>query len=200
MTHPAVVVFTGRPLADILNPELRGSGDWRLDLARAQAAEYLVCTRNRHSRDFPPAPEPHRAAFLIGRKEAVVPSPHSPGRWLIRISAYIHHIIPDVWGKSGKMHLRYPVWYTTLEELGIQLDALPPFKPMPRAGEPSGFAEAAFGRPMPLGTPPMQSTTPAMSGTEIATRFEAILRQLDRIPDLPQPADPLEWDELGLPR
>lgn len=31
-------------------------------------------------------------------------------------------------------------------------------------------------------------------------RMDAILRQLDRIPDLPNPVDPLEWDEFGLPK
>jgi len=200
MAHPAIVVFTGRPLADILDPAVRGSGDWRLDLGRAQAAEYLVCTRNRHSPDFPPAPEPHRAAFLIGRKEAVVPSPGHTGRWLIRISTYIDPIIPDVWGKSGTIHLRYPVWYTTLEELGIDLTTLPPFKPMPRPAEPSQFSESSFGFPVPPRMPAMQSTAPPMSDAESAARFDAILAQLDRIPDLPEQADPLQWDALGLPQ
>ncbi len=31
-------------------------------------------------------------------------------------------------------------------------------------------------------------------------RFNAILAQLDRIPDRPDAPDPLEWDEHGLPR
>jgi hypothetical protein len=30
--------------------------------------------------------------------------------------------------------------------------------------------------------------------------MDAILAQLDRVPDLPNPFDPLEWDEHGLPR
>lgn len=200
MAHPAIVVFTGRPLADLLDPAVRGSGDWRLDLARAQSAEFLVCTRNRHSPDFPATPEPHRAAFLIGRKEAIVPSPHHAGRWLIQIGAYIDQIIPDVWGKSGSVHLRYPVWYTTLEDLGINLAALPPFKPMPRPAEAREFSEASAGFPMPTRTLAMHSVVPPMPDTDVAARFDAILGQLDRIPDLPVPADPLEWDELGLPR
>ena len=32
------------------------------------------------------------------------------------------------------------------------------------------------------------------------TRATALLAQLDRIPDRPDATDPLEWDELGLPR
>lgn len=200
MAHPAIVIFTDRPLAGILDPAVRGSGDWRLDLGRAQAADFLVCTRNRNGREFPPADEPHRAAFLIGRKEAVVPSPQHKGRWLIRISAYIDTIIPDVWGKSGSVHLRYPVWYTTLEELGIDLAALPPFKPVPRPAEPSQLSEATIGFPMPFRTPVMPAAAPPLSGADNAARFDAILAQLDRIPDLPGPADPLQWDEHGLPR
>ena len=31
-------------------------------------------------------------------------------------------------------------------------------------------------------------------------RMEALLAQLDLIPDRPQPFDPLDWDEQGLPR
>ena len=31
-------------------------------------------------------------------------------------------------------------------------------------------------------------------------RFDAILAQIDRIPELPDRSDPLEWDEHGLPR
>ena len=31
-------------------------------------------------------------------------------------------------------------------------------------------------------------------------RFNAILAQLDRVPDRPDAPDPLEWDEHGLPR
>ena len=31
-------------------------------------------------------------------------------------------------------------------------------------------------------------------------QFDAILAQIDRVPDLPNAFDPLEWDEHGLPR
>ena len=31
-------------------------------------------------------------------------------------------------------------------------------------------------------------------------RMDALLRQLDRIPDLPHPVDPLTWDSFGLPK
>jgi len=31
-------------------------------------------------------------------------------------------------------------------------------------------------------------------------RLDALLAQMDQIPDLPNAYDPLDWDELGLPR
>jgi antitoxin VapB len=31
-------------------------------------------------------------------------------------------------------------------------------------------------------------------------QFDAILAQIDQVPDLPDAFDPLEWDEHGLPR
>ena len=35
---------------------------------------------------------------------------------------------------------------------------------------------------------------------EPAERFSALLAQLDRIADRPDAFEPLEWDELGLPK
>lgn len=201
MRHAAVVVFTGRPVEQILDPAVRGSGDWRLDLARAEEAEYLVCTRNRHSSDFAPTPEPHRAAFLIGRKQDVVRSPDRPDRWLIRIGEYTDCLIPNIWGKSGQLHLRYPVWYTTLEDLGIDLATLPPLRPVPRPVATPELAEAA----MPLLVPPrpwtpLHTRAATIPDQDTRARLDAILAQFDRIPDLPAPVDPLDWDEYGLPR
>ena len=37
-------------------------------------------------------------------------------------------------------------------------------------------------------------------GRDAWDRMDAILAQLDRIPDLPAPFDPLEWGEHGLPK
>ena len=31
-------------------------------------------------------------------------------------------------------------------------------------------------------------------------RFDAILEQIDRVPEAVEPFDPLEWDEQGLPK
>ena len=35
---------------------------------------------------------------------------------------------------------------------------------------------------------------------DVWARFDALLAQMDQIPDLPSAFDPLEWDERGLPR
>jgi hypothetical protein len=204
MPHSAVVTFTARPLGEIVAD--RGSRDWRLDPERARQAEYLICTQNRHSQGFRTPTAPHGAAFLIGRIAGVVRSPERPERWLITISEYIalDPPVPNIWGKSG--NLRYPVWYTSLEALGIDLSELPPFIPLPpapaRAGAIGGMAEMPI-RPV---IAPANWTQPDARGAILTDdpdawrRLDAILAQLDRVPDLPAPMDPLEWDEHGLPR
>jgi len=35
---------------------------------------------------------------------------------------------------------------------------------------------------------------------DVAARLDAILAQMDQIPEVAEPFDPLEWDEGGLPR
>lgn len=193
MPGNAVVVFTAKPLGLILRDQ--GSGDWRLDATRTQRTEYLVCTQNRQHPRFGMPAAPHRAAFLIGRICDVVPSPERAGRWLIKIDQYLECNIPEVWGKSG--HLRYPVWYTTLDELGISLASLPPFRSLPGAQEPEGFAEA--GQHVLIPAPAPAATSPGRGGNDMGVRLDTILAQLDRIPDLAAPGDPFGWDEHGLP-
>jgi hypothetical protein len=138
MPHTAIVTFTAHPIDEIL--QLGGSGDWRLDATRARYFDYLVCTQNRGNTGFRRPVAPHRAAFLIGRISEVVVSPERHDRWLIKISEYVECNLPNIWGKHG--NLRYPVWYTTLEQLGVDLDALPPFTPLP---SPNGPAASAVG-------------------------------------------------------
>ncbi len=206
MALTAIVTFTARPIDEIL--EQRGSGDWRLDAARARYFNYLVCTQNRSNPSVRTPTAPHRAAFLIGRVSEVVESPERPDRWLIKISAYIECNLPNIWGKHG--NLRYPVWYTTLEQLGIDLDALPPFTPLPSPYAPAASAAGMNEIAMRPVIPPTVWTQPSAGhaarpsmtsdGPEAWRRLDAILAQLDRVPDLPTPADPLQWDQHGLAR
>jgi hypothetical protein len=183
VAHAAVVTFTSRSVEEILHDQ--GSRNWRLDAGRAREAEYLVCTQNQRNRAFRTPNAPHRAAFLIGLIADVVASSERPDRWLIKISEYVvlDPPVANIWGKCG--NLRYPVWYTTLETLGLDLARLPPFTPLPAmSAAPSGSVGAST----------------IASEADAWGRMDAILAQLDRVPDLPSPTDPLEWDEHGLPR
>lgn len=40
---------------------------------------------------------------------------------------------------------------------------------------------------------------PSASATTAHDRLTALLAQMDRIPDLPQAGEALDWDDLGLP-
>lgn len=197
MAQTAIVVFTARSLDEILRDG--GSRDWRLDADRARDCDYLVCTQNRRNTDFGVPTAPHGAAFLIGRISGVVRSPRDPARWLIEISEYTKYVIPNIWGKSG--HLRYPVWYTTLEDLGIDLTTLPPFTAL-LPPPPDGMREMAAAPLIAASAwPPRPAAqTSGKNGADAWRRLDAILAQLDRVPDLATPADPLDWDGHGLPR
>ena len=200
MPRTAVVTFTARPLGQILQDQ--GSGAWRLDAERARQAEYLVCTQNRHNPTFGAPTAPHGAAFLIARISAVVPSEQEPDRWLIKFSEYTvpDHPIPNIWGKSGQQ--RYPVRYTTLEELGIDLETLPPFQAPPPQDRPSGLSDSAGA----LLVPPAKAGNsqrrhpPPTPQPDIAARLDTLLAQFDRIPDRPGAIDMLPWDQHGLPQ
>lgn len=139
MPHNAIAVFTARGPDRILREG--GTQAWVLDPKRARLCEFAVCTQNRGFKDdWGYATEPHHAAFLIGRISEVVPSPerNEDGRWLIRFSEYARVQIPDVWPGA-----RNPVWYTTLEELGIDPASLT-FEPMPEVeAVPAGEAAEA---------------------------------------------------------
>jgi hypothetical protein len=205
MPHTAVVTFTARPLDWILQD--RGSRDWRLDAERAAQAEYLVCTQNRHNSAFGAPTAPHGAAFLIARVSGVLPSEQELGRWRIEFSEYTvpEHPIPNIWRKSGRH--RYPVWYTTLEELGIDLGALPPFQALPHADPPpadrpgglSDVAERHLVPPARLRDDPWRHQ-PQADRRDVGARLDTLLAQFDRIPDRPGAIKPLVWDEHGLPR
>jgi hypothetical protein len=202
MPHTAVLVFTAKNRQMILDEG--GSGDWRLDPDRARRSQFLVCAQNRHNpgQELGAPDARHGAAFLIGRIADVVPS--EAGRWAIRIDAYIPCDVPDTWQKSGPG--RYPVRYTTLEALGIDLNPLLPFRPVPAASHIPGLGEMASTAPLPpLWTKPGRtSRTPGDAMQTLRpdpwARLDTLLDQIDRIPDQPGAFDPLAWDAHGLPR
>jgi hypothetical protein len=65
MSDSALVVFTSRGFTTILNEG--GSQAWVLDPRRARNCAYLVCTQNRHDREWGSPEDPHGAAFLVGK-------------------------------------------------------------------------------------------------------------------------------------
>ncbi len=123
MTH-AIAVLTREPTDEIIAQG--GTGHWVTSRNRAAEYPYVVCVRNRN---HPSSPDdaPHHAAVLIGRVAGateVAKTEHGQPRVFIRMSAYALINVPGAWGKT-----RNPVWYTTLEELGIDLESLH-FEPM----------------------------------------------------------------------
>ena len=126
-TEDTLVVFTARSPERIVGEG--GSQAWVLNPARAKQARWLVCTQNRHNPDheFSDATEPHGTAFLIGKISEIVRAPEDPnsGRWMIAISEFARIDRAGAWD-----HGRNPVRYTSLEELGIDLDGVE-FQAMP---------------------------------------------------------------------
>lgn len=126
-----IAVLTHESLEEILRRG--GTGHWGTKADRARQFPYAVCVRNKN---HPKAPRdvPHRAAFVIGRIDHIdeTNSRTAAGmpRVLIRFSDYAviegNH---DAWGDSQN-----PVWYTTLEKLGVDLADLQ-FQPMPEPQE-----------------------------------------------------------------
>lgn len=144
MSHSAILNFTSAGPERLI--EKRGSQSWKLNADRAREAEFLVCVQNRKEGTRWGASEPHGEAFLIGRVEDVVPSDEVRGRWRIAISDYARIKVPGAW--KG---LRFPIRYTTLEDLGIDVEGVK-FAPLPgteeqvnRVGEPMASDEVGEG-------------------------------------------------------
>jgi hypothetical protein len=124
MPHEAILVLTWKSEDTIAKED--GVGFWRLYERKARQYEYVVCARNAKAHHVE-GPEPHRAAFLIGKIKEVVRVPQYQGRVLIRLEEYARIDIPNAW-KKGQ---RNPVTYTTLEKLKVDLATLD-WKPMPK--------------------------------------------------------------------
>lgn len=115
------VVLTYKDLKIIA--EAQGSESWKTELAKARQVTHVVMTRNGHNRWNPSGDNvPHRAAFAVGHVTAIVPSSETEGRWKFKCDkiARLDPPIPDVWEKGR----RYPVHYTTFDDLGIKVEDL----------------------------------------------------------------------------
>jgi hypothetical protein len=116
----AIVVFTARSPGRIVREG--GSQAWRLSPIRARQCTWLVCTQNQHNpnHDFSDATEPHGSAFLLGKiSEVRKSSEGASDRWFIGIREFARIDVSDCWD-----HGRYPIRYTSLEQLGIQHEKL----------------------------------------------------------------------------
>ncbi|CAN5912340.1 hypothetical protein BH23PLA1_BH23PLA1_42670 [soil metagenome] len=119
MVNRAIAVLTRKSAKEII--EAGGSGSWVLNPENAKRQRYLVCCRNPHGAEFD-APEPARAAFLVGVIGELVPvgeTAWGQHRYRIGITECCRVLVPDVW-----RNWRNPVRYTSLEELGIDVDTL----------------------------------------------------------------------------
>ncbi len=115
-TENTIAVFTAKNLDSILAEG--GSGVWKLDPARARKCTYVVCTQNAHNAEaYADATEPHGSAFLVGKISRIIPV---DDRWRIEFSEYAAINQPEVWGGGH----RNPVRYTTLDDLGVELDGV----------------------------------------------------------------------------
>ncbi len=110
--NSALQTFTGNSLDDIRNRG--GDYDWALDPDRAKKCKYLICTSSQGAN--------RKSSFLVGKisgAEFTYAGENGRKRYLIQISEYASIDIPNSW--SGQQN---PVRYTSLEELGIDLNSL----------------------------------------------------------------------------
>lgn len=127
-----IIVFTARSPERIINEG--GSQAWVLNPRRAKLCTWLLCTQNRHHPDsnFSDATEQHGSGFLLGKISSIRKSDEEDARnrWMIAISEYARIDISDAWD-----HGRNPVRYSSLKELGINLNKIR-FESMPQKSSP----------------------------------------------------------------
>jgi hypothetical protein len=129
--HRTIAVFTEKSAKDIISSG--GSGAWVLNPKNAKTHDYLVCCRKVGMADFQTS-ELHGSAFLVGRIRELISieeNERRQTRFHIALSEYASIERLDVW-KAW----RNPVRYSSLEELGIDKEALS-FVPMPPSPERS---------------------------------------------------------------
>ena len=110
--NSALQTFTENSLDDICNRG--GDYDWALNQDRAKKCKFLVCCSSQGSN--------RKSSFLVGKisgTEFTYAAENGKKRYLIQISEYASIDIPNSW--PGNQN---PVRYTSLEDLGIDLNSL----------------------------------------------------------------------------
>lgn len=115
----SVIVYTGKDLRRMR--EEGGCGHWTASPIRVEAAQYLVCVRNRREQ-WAAMDYEHGLAFLIARITSTKPSAHA-ARITIEFSSYAMVHVPGAWQLLTKGQ-RFPVAYLETSELfrRLQLD------------------------------------------------------------------------------
>src|SRR3954468_23129914 len=118
--HPAIAVLTRKSAQEIIDKA--GSEAWVLNPENAKHYRYLVCCRNGKHPDVN-ADEPHASAFLVALVDELWPvakkNARGQQRYRVTFSKYARVLRTRAWKQW-----RNPVRYTSLEELGIDPDAL----------------------------------------------------------------------------
>jgi len=138
MSDKALVVLTGKSKDRLFREG--GTSDWALRPAVVRNFKYVVCVRHANPPYDPglgARPEPHGAAFLVGKIEDVkfTYRENDRDRFLVTFSEVAEVLVPNFWDGS-----RNPVRYMDVSEImerGIDLDALDfkPFMPPEVDGE-----------------------------------------------------------------
>jgi hypothetical protein len=154
--NPTIAVFTRKSAQEIIEKE--GSEAWVLNPQNARRHRYLVCCRNAKRAEVH-ADEPHAAAFLVATIDGLRPlarNARGQQRYRVGFNKYARVLCPGAW-----KNWRNPVRYTSLEELGIDPDALEftkvqdlPSEISSRPGRKLTIAEAKEGLAAMLGISP----------------------------------------------
>jgi len=160
-TEDTIVVFTARSPERIVSEG--GSQAWVLNIARAKACTYLVCTQNRHNpdHDFEDATEPHGAGFLIGKISRITRSHEHPEgeRWIVGISEYARIERPELW-----QGWRNPVRYASLADLEIEPGKLK-WQRVPEVTAPPAHQPAAVAAAQPVTRMTIDEAKKALAAT-----------------------------------
>ena len=119
-----------------------GSQAWVLDPKRARSSGYLVCSWNPTGEYAENTPSrEHREAYLVAPISSVDPTPDEPGRYIIRFREFARVNVKNAWPHRQ----RNPVTYTTLHDLGIEVEDLTfePSEPQPQPAPSKAPAVAA---------------------------------------------------------
>lgn len=116
----SVIVYTGKDLRRMR--EEGGCGHWTASPIRVEAAQYLLCVRNRREQ-WAAMDHEHGVAFLIAKITGTKPSMHA-ARITIEFSSYALLNIPDAWQLLAKGQ-RFPVAYMETADLLQRLELNP---------------------------------------------------------------------------